>query len=59
MEFAIDQQQYLQGYLSVMIMANYIKYGLLPANDVVLTGPGFVTVETAKQVIDLSKKGIR
>ncbi len=59
MEFAIDQQQYLQGYLSVMIMANYIKYGLLPANDVVLTGPGFVTAETAKQVIDLSKKGIR
>jgi simple sugar transport system substrate-binding protein len=42
-----------------MIMANYIKYGLLPANDVVLTGPGFVTAETAKQVIDLSKKGIR
>jgi simple sugar transport system substrate-binding protein len=59
MEFAIDQQQYLQGYLAVMIMANYIKYGLLPANDVVLTGPGFVTEETAKQVIDLSKKGIR
>jgi simple sugar transport system substrate-binding protein len=59
MEFAIDQQQYLQGYLSVMIMANYVKYGLLPANDVVLTGPGFVTAETAKQVIDLSKKGIR
>jgi simple sugar transport system substrate-binding protein len=59
MEFAIDQQQYLQGYLAVMIMANYVKYGLLPANDVVLTGPGFVTAETAKQVIDLSKKGIR
>ena len=59
MEFAIDQQQYLQGYLSVVIMANYIKYGVLPANENVLTGPGFVTAETAKQVIDLSKKGIR
>ena len=59
MDFAIDQQQYLQGYLSVVIMANYIKYGLLPANENVLTGPGFVTAETAKQVIDLSKKGIR
>jgi simple sugar transport system substrate-binding protein len=59
MDFAIDQQQYLQGYLSVVIMANYIKYGLLPANEDVMTGPGFVTAETAKQVIDLSKKGIR
>jgi simple sugar transport system substrate-binding protein len=59
MDFAIDQQQYLQGYLSVVIIANYIKYGLLPANENVLTGPGFVTAETAKQVIDLSKKGIR
>jgi simple sugar transport system substrate-binding protein len=59
MDFAIDQQQYLQGYLSVVIMANYIKFGLLPANENVLTGPGFVTAETAKQVIDLSKKGIR
>jgi len=59
MDFAIDQQQYLQGYLSVVIMANYIKYGLLPANENVLTGPGFVTAETARQVIDLSKKGIR
>jgi simple sugar transport system substrate-binding protein len=59
MAFAIDQQQYLQGYLSVVIMANYLRYGLLPANEDVLTGPGFVTAETAKQVIDLSKKGIR
>jgi simple sugar transport system substrate-binding protein len=59
MEFAIDQQQFLQGYLSVVIMANYIKFGLLPANPTVLTGPGFVTKENAKQVIDLSKKGIR
>jgi simple sugar transport system substrate-binding protein len=59
MDFAIDQQQFLQGYLPVVIMANYLKYGLLPANESILTGPGFVTAENAKQVIDLSKKGIR
>ena len=59
MEFAIDQQQFLQGYLPVVIMANYIKFGLLPATASVPTGPGFVTKDTAKQVIDLSKKGIR
>src|ERR1700752_1268472 len=59
MDFAIDQQQFLQGYLPVMIMDNYIEYGLLPANDTILTGPGFVTPENAAQVINLSKKGIR
>ena len=59
MDFAIDQQQFLQGYLPVIIMDSYIEYGLLPANDTVLTGPGFVTPDNAAQVIDLSKKGIR
>ncbi len=58
MMFAIDQQQYLQGYLPVVILALHAKYGLLPGADV-LTGPGFVTPENAAQVIDLSKKGIR
>ena len=59
MDFAIDQQQFLQGYLPVVIMANYIKSGLLPATASVSTGPGFVTKENAKQVIELSKKDIR
>lgn len=59
MAFAIDQQQWLQGYLPIILLNNYIKYGLLPANPVILTGPGFVTPENAAQVIDLSKKGIR
>ncbi|MER3418695.1 MAG: LacI family transcriptional regulator [Chloroflexota bacterium] len=59
MAFAIDQQQWLQGYLPVVILANYVRYGLLPANPVILTGPGFVTPENAARVIDLSKRGIR
>lgn len=59
MDFAIDQQQYLQGYLPIVILTLYKRYGLLPANDVILTGPGFVTPENARQVIDLTKRGIR
>ncbi len=59
MDFAIDQQQYLQGYLPVIVLDNYIRYGLLPANENLLTGPGFVTAENAGQVMDLAKKGIR
>ena len=60
MLFAIDQQQYLQGYLGVLIVTQYAQYGLLPGGgNPVLTGPGFVTQETAAQVIDLSAQGIR
>ena len=57
--FAIDQQQYLQGYLPIVFLTNYIQYGLLPADAVILTGPGFVTPENAEQVIALSAEGIR
>ncbi len=58
MLFAIDQQQYLQGYLPVVFLTLNARYGLMPAG-VVMTGPGFVTPENAAQVIELSKQGIR
>jgi simple sugar transport system substrate-binding protein len=58
MLFAIDQQQYLQGYLPIVLLKLYHDYGLMPAGTV-MTGPGFVTQDNAEQVIDLSQKGIR
>lgn len=58
MSFAIDQQQYLQGYLPIVMLTLNKLYGTLPTG-VVMTGPGFVTKDTAAQVIDLSAKGIR
>jgi simple sugar transport system substrate-binding protein len=51
--FAIDQQQYLQGYMPVIILDLYLRYGLLQANDV-LSGPGFVTKANAAQVEKLA-----
>ena len=57
--FAIDQQQYLQGYLPVNLLTLYIQYGLLPGSEVILTGPGFVTPDNAEQVVALSAQGIR
>ncbi|HEX7172569.1 MAG TPA: sugar ABC transporter substrate-binding protein [Candidatus Limnocylindria bacterium] len=60
MLFAIDQQQYLQGYLGVLIVTQFAQYGLLPGGgQPILTGPGFVTQENASQVIELSADGIR
>jgi simple sugar transport system substrate-binding protein len=58
MMFAIDQQQYLQGYLPIQLLKLHHLYGLMPAGTV-MTGPGFVTQDNAAQVIDLSAKGIR
>lgn len=58
--FAIDQQQYLQGYLPVVFLTLYKLYQLSPGGgQPVLTGPSFVTKDTAKKVLDLTKQGIR
>ncbi|MGY0399746.1 MAG: sugar ABC transporter substrate-binding protein [Ostreibacterium sp.] len=56
--FAIDQQPYLQGYLPVMFLAAYARYGLIPSGNVA-SGPNLITKEKAAQVIELSAKGIR
>ncbi|MSU90730.1 substrate-binding domain-containing protein [Rhodobacteraceae bacterium 2CG4] len=56
--FAIDQQQFLQGYLPVVFLAMNARYGLVPGGDVP-SGPNLVTQEKAEQVIDLSAQGIR
>jgi simple sugar transport system substrate-binding protein len=42
MDAAIDQQPYLQGYLPIVFLTQYVRYGVMPANNV-NTGPGFVT----------------
>jgi simple sugar transport system substrate-binding protein len=58
--FAIDQQQYLQGYLPIVFLTKYVETLTMPGGGrVVATGPGFVTQETASRVIDLSARGIR
>ncbi len=57
MAFALDQQQWLQGYLPVIFLANYVKYGSILQNDLILTGPSFVTPENAEQVANLTNKG--
>ena len=56
--FAIDQQQYLQGYLPVVFLALNAKYGLVPGGNVP-SGPNLITADKAGQVIDLSSQGIR
>ena len=62
MEFAIDQQQFLQGYLPIVILTNYAQTRNLPTGDgtgLIMTGPGFVTQADAADVIALAAKGLR
>ncbi|NCF67590.1 MAG: substrate-binding domain-containing protein [Chloroflexi bacterium] len=59
MLFAIDQQQYLQGYLPVVLLTLFNTNLNTIANDVLLTGPGLVTQDTAAAVIELSAQGTR
>ncbi|NJS38164.1 MAG: sugar ABC transporter substrate-binding protein [Rhodobacteraceae bacterium] len=56
--FAIDQQQFLQGYLAVNFLALHADYGLMPGGNVA-SGPNLITADKAAQVVDLSAKGIR
>lgn len=51
MLFAVDQQQYLQGYLPIVFLTLYNLYGLMPGGGLpVLTGPGFVTKDNVATV---------
>lgn len=57
--FAVDPQAFLQGYLSTVLLTNNIRYGLMPANRLIESGPRFVTRGDAPKVLELSKKAIR
>jgi simple sugar transport system substrate-binding protein len=58
--FAVDQQQYLQGYLGVTFMAlNAKNLNTVGGGGPVATGPGFVEKDTAAKVKDLAAAGTR
>jgi simple sugar transport system substrate-binding protein len=51
MLFAVDQQQFLQGYLPIVFLTYYNLYGLMPGGgEPILTGPGFVTKDNVATV---------
>jgi simple sugar transport system substrate-binding protein len=56
--FTIDQQQFWRGYMPVLLLTHYIKYGLIEANYF-LTGPTVVDKSNVKRVAALVKEGYR
>ncbi|MBA2315918.1 MAG: sugar ABC transporter substrate-binding protein [Chloroflexi bacterium] len=62
MEFAVDQQQFIQGYLPIVFLTTYAETRNLPTGNgqgLLMTGPGFVTKDNAEAVIGLAAKGLR
>lgn len=58
--FTIDQQQYLQGYLPVILMyLNVTNLNTAGGGLPILTGPGFVTTDNAAEVKALVAEGTR
>lgn len=57
-DFALDQQQYLQGYLPLVLLAKHLETGAFPSADI-LTGPGFVTRDGVATVRDFIRRGVR
>jgi simple sugar transport system substrate-binding protein len=60
MLFAIDQQQYLQGYLPVVFAMLYVtNLNTVGNGQPVLTGPGIINKANAAQVAKLATEGTR
>jgi simple sugar transport system substrate-binding protein len=59
MLFAIDQQQYTQGYLPIVYLTLYLENLNTPGSVLIPTGPGFVTADNAARIIELSAAGTR
>jgi simple sugar transport system substrate-binding protein len=56
--FTIDQQQFWRGYMPVLLLTHYLKYGLIEANYF-LTGPTIVDASNVDRVAALVKEGYR
>jgi simple sugar transport system substrate-binding protein len=56
--FSFDAQQYLMGFLPVVLLTLHAKYGVLPTKNI-YTGPSPLSPTDVEQITVLSKKGIR
>ncbi len=58
LDFTMDQQGWWRGYISVLELVHYIRYGLIQANYF-LTGPTIVDKTNANSVAGLAAAGVR
>jgi simple sugar transport system substrate-binding protein len=58
LDFTMDQQGWWRGYMSVLELVHYIRYGLIQSNYF-LTGPQIVDKTNADAVAGLAANGVR
>jgi simple sugar transport system substrate-binding protein len=59
-DFAVDQQQYEQGYLPVVLLKLYAEnLNTVGGGQAVLTGPGIVDADNVDEIADLASAGTR
>ena len=58
LDFTMDQQGWWRGYISVLELVHYIRYGLIQSNYF-LTGPQIVDKSNADAVAGLAAAGAR
>jgi simple sugar transport system substrate-binding protein len=56
--FSFDSQQYLMGYLPVIMLTLNARYGVLPTTDI-YTGPTAITSQDVNRIAILSRQGVR
>lgn len=56
-DFTLDQNPYAQGYYPVVMLYNYLNYGIAPGD--IDSGAGIVDGSTVHSVLDLAEQGYR
>jgi simple sugar transport system substrate-binding protein len=56
--FSFDSQQYLMGYLPVLMLTLNARYGVLPISNI-YTGPTAITSQDVDRIKILSRQGVR
>jgi simple sugar transport system substrate-binding protein len=56
--YAVDQQQYLQGYYPVVVLTLFNQYQFRPPTEMLTTG-GFITQDNAAAISELARQTIR
>lgn len=55
LDFDLHAQQYAQGYYPVVVLSLYLRQGILPATDAVITGPAVVTPDNIDRLMSLQQ----
>lgn len=58
LSFTVDSQPFSEGFLAVVAMTNYLRYGQAPPENVG-TGPAVIDSSNVKDMIELDKQGVQ